>query len=552
MLRLLLIERTHLLSLIITLFASIAHAADWPMYRCGPGRTGYSPTSLPTELAPRWSFCLPGGLQPAWPQNNRLLEDRAAQTVVADGTVFFGSSTDGKVYALDEITGRLRWTRPTDAPIRFAPAVWKDRLLVASDDGNLYALSTKSGHLLWKRRGGPDDRAILGNERIISRWPARGGPVVVDDRLYFAAGMWPSEGIYLYALSPTDGDVLWVNDNSGRMRMPQPHPGAVAESGVSAQGYLVAEGNRLLMPTGRAVPACFDRTDGTFQYFRLQGYGQHGGSATMALGATFFNGGVAYSMLDGRKAFAVGGSVLAAAPDTLVHAAGTRVVASTLKSVNVPDRPGVAGLKVKTEQRWSKEIGFACTSLIVAGNQVVAGGEGQVVVLDLKTGEVDGSTELQGTVYGLAATDRSLLASTDEGVIHCFGQTMPSADETVEKTLAQSPYSENSEAAVAAEEIVKQSGITTGYCVDLGCGDGELAYHLAKRANLFIYAVDDDPVRVEMARAKLTRAGLYGTRVMVHHRDQAKTGYPDYLANLVALRLPCATRDDWFTPDSAE
>jgi outer membrane protein assembly factor BamB len=531
--RLLLTGRAHLLSLSMIVFASIAHAADWPMYRCGPGRTAYSAASLPTELVSRWSFCLPGGLQPAWPQNNRLLEDRAAQIVVADGTVFFGSSTDGKVYALDETTGRLEWTRSTDGPIRFAPAVWKDRVFVAGDDGNLYALSTRSGHLLWKRRGGPDDRAILGNERIISRWPARGGPVVVDDCVYFAAGMWPSEGIYLYALSPTDGDVLWVNDDSGEMRMPQPHGGAVAESGVSAQGHLVAEGNRLLMPTGRAVPACFDRTDGTFQYFHLQGYGQNGGSATMALGAVFFNGGVAYSMVDGRKAFAVGGRVLAAAPDTLVHAARTRVVASALKSVNVPDRPGVARPKVTTKQRWSKDVGFACTSLIVAGNQVVAGGAGRVAVLDLEAGEIDWSTELQGTVYGLAATDRALLVSTDEGVIHCFGQAMPPADETVEKTLAQSPYSENSEVALAAEEIVKQSGVTKGYCVDLGCGDGELAYHLAKRTRLFVYAVDDDSDRVEVAREKLARAGLYGTRVMVHHRDLAKTGYPDYFANLV-------------------
>jgi outer membrane protein assembly factor BamB len=527
-------------SLGIILFSSITYAADWPMYRCNPGRTGYTHASLPTELAPRWSFRLPGGLQPAWPENHRLLDDRAAQMVVADGTVFFGGSVDGKVYALDEATGRLKWTRTTDMPIRFAPAVWKDRLFAASDDGNLYALSTRNGELLWKRRGGPDDRSILGNERIISRWPARGGPVVADDRVYFAAGMWPSEGIYLYALNPADGNVLWVNDNSGEMWMPQPHRGAMANSGVSAQGYLVTEGDRLLMPTGRAVPACFDRTNGTFQYFHLQGYGKSGGSAIMAVGANFFNGGIAYSLVDGKKAFSVLGGVLAAAPDTLVQATGRRravpansIVACTLKSVDVPDRRGVARPKVSTEQRWSNEIGFSCASLIVAGNQVIAGGEGSVAVLDLETGETDWTTDLPGTVYGLAATDRGLLVSTDEGVIHCFGQGLPATDATVKDTPAQSPYPEKSPAALAAEEIVGQSGITRGYCVDLGCGDGELAYHLARRTDLFIYAVDDDPACVKLARAKLTQAGLYGTRVMVHRRDLAKTGYPDYFANLV-------------------
>ncbi|KKL11907.1 hypothetical protein LCGC14_2541080, partial [marine sediment metagenome] len=70
----------------------------------------------------------------------------------------------------------------------------------------LYALSTDDGRLLWKRRGGPDDRSVLGNGRIISKWPARGGPVVVDQVVYFAAGIWPSEGIYLHALDAADGD----------------------------------------------------------------------------------------------------------------------------------------------------------------------------------------------------------------------------------------------------------------------------------------------------------------------------------------------------------
>jgi len=269
MFRSLLVKRTLLSALLIVLFASIAHAADWPMYRCDPGRTGYTEAVLPMELGLRWSFRLPGGVQPAWPGNDRLLEDRAAQMVVAGGRVFFGSSTDGKVYALDETTGQLEWTYSTDAPVRFAPAISEGRLFVASDDGNLYTLSATSGRLLWKRRGGPDDRFVLGNERVISRWPARGGPVVADGHVYFAAGIWPSEGIYLYALNPTDGEVLWVNDDSGGMRMPQPHSGAEAESGVSAQGYLVATGDRLLMPTGRAVPACFSRNDGTFQYFHL-------------------------------------------------------------------------------------------------------------------------------------------------------------------------------------------------------------------------------------------------------------------------------------------
>ena len=52
--------------------------------------------------------------------------------------------------------------------------------------------------------------------------------------------------------------------------MPQPHGGANAKSGVTAQGYLLADDDHLFVPTGRAVPAAFKRADGEFDYYRLQ------------------------------------------------------------------------------------------------------------------------------------------------------------------------------------------------------------------------------------------------------------------------------------------
>ena len=51
--------------------------------------------------------------------------------------------------------------------------------------------------------------------------------------------------------------------------------------------------------------------------------------------------------------------------------------------------------------------------------------------------------------------------------------------------------------------------MTEGYCVDLGCGDGNLAYELAKQSELFVVAIDADRANVASARAKLAAAGLY-------------------------------------------
>jgi len=50
---------------------------------------------------------------------------------------------------------------------------------------------------------------------VISRWPARGGPAVADGVVYFAAGIWPSEGIFLHALDAATGKPVWCNDSSG-------------------------------------------------------------------------------------------------------------------------------------------------------------------------------------------------------------------------------------------------------------------------------------------------------------------------------------------------
>ena len=46
-------------------------------------------------------------------------------------------------------------------------------------------LKLEDGSLLWSFRGGPSPRKVLGNKRIVSMWPARGGPVLRDGKVYF-------------------------------------------------------------------------------------------------------------------------------------------------------------------------------------------------------------------------------------------------------------------------------------------------------------------------------------------------------------------------------
>ncbi len=100
-----------------------------------------------------------------------------------------------------------------------------------------------------------------------------------------------------------------------------------------------------------------------------------------------------------------------------------------------------------------------------------------------------------------------------------------------------SPYPADSLTPVyeaAADHILERTGVVQGYCLVLGCGEGRLAYELAKRSGLYVIGVDTDHGAVAKARAALREAGVYGARVTV--RQVASLGalpFTKYFANLI-------------------
>lgn len=528
-------QRLSLVSVLLCLLPGIVSAADWPMYRADAERGGHTAEPLASELLALWVYQPAHAPHVAWRRRERLRFDRAYQPIVADGLLFFGSSADGHVYALDAENGDLRWRFVTGAPIRFAPAVADGRLFVGSDDGYLYALSTDSGKVLWQRRAGPNDEMVLGNERLVSRWVVRGGPAVRDGIVYFAAGIWPTEGIFIYALRAATGEVVWLNAAAGRMYMPQPHGGANAESGVSAQGYLVVTEDKVLLSTGRSVPAAFDRQDGKFLYYHLQKHGRYGGSQTMAAREFFFNGGLALSAATGEIVENLGPGPMAGLPDAsgIVHATAENLIAYKWVQKERLDRKGQTIVYTGLDRAVELSTGEPSLSAIVAGAQVVLGGHGSVSVLNINSQERVWTAEVDGNAYALAAAGGRLYVGTDSGAIHCFGAGRGESGRRIVTPRSERPYGANELYARAAREILQRSGIETGYCVDLGCGDGALVYELATRSDLFVYGVDPDPNNVRSARAKLRAAGLYGTRAVVHQRLPSETNYPKYFADLI-------------------
>ncbi|MHB8972952.1 MAG: outer membrane protein assembly factor BamB family protein [Pirellulaceae bacterium] len=528
------------LTVIVLNVTAPVQGADWPLYRGDSQRSAHveQPFALPLALA--WKHQAPLAPAPAWPRCGRMMFDRDFQVVAAGDRVLFGSSADGTVTALHAATGEMCWRFFTEGPVRFAPALWHDRALVASDDGWLYAIRLSDGELLWKFRGGPSDSSVLGNETMISRWPARGGPVVSEDTVYFAAGIWPSEGIYVYALNASSGDVIWKNVEAGAIVMAQPHPTAEAKSGLSAQGYLVVSGEHLLVPTGRAVPACLDRRTGAFQYFHLQKYGHNGGALTMVIGDVFFNGGLAFDVEQGNSITKLGTGQLAATREGIVRSFGKTLAEYTWQDVEKPDRKGEMQKVRELVARWSLETENAPESNVIAtaGGQVVLGGRERIAIIDGAERKLAWEAPIEGVVGGLAVCDQKLLVSTDRGAIYCFSfePAMGEAGRTPPAPPSAGGVPTQGACEAAADAILQRTGVTEGYCLDLGCGTGELALALAQRSTLRIVAVDPDPENVRRARETLSVAGLYGTRVVVQQRDLATTGYPAYFADLIVSR----------------
>ena len=81
---------------------------------------------------------------------------RSSPAIGDDSTVYVGSS-DNKVYALDEKTGKTKWTFPTGGWVYSSPAIGTDgTLYIGSNDNQVYALKTDSGGLAnsaWPMRG---------------------------------------------------------------------------------------------------------------------------------------------------------------------------------------------------------------------------------------------------------------------------------------------------------------------------------------------------------------------------------------------------------------
>ena len=262
-------------------------ASDWPFYRHDGNRSAVTQDSISGELNLQWIFESRHRPLSAWPmpgeETPRMHTDRAYHVVVSGRTLFFGNNIDNHVYALDTRTGEERWRFTADGAVRFAPILHNEKIYFGSDDGNVYCLNKSDGSINWKYRPSPSGERVIGNSRMISLWPVRTGLLLEEERIYLAAGIFPYEGIYVAAIDVQTGKEIWLNDTAGDQAWGHVY------GGMAPQGYLVASKDNLFVPTGRGMPATFDKRTGKFNKF-LNAGGKVGGDWIQMSGNELFAG----------------------------------------------------------------------------------------------------------------------------------------------------------------------------------------------------------------------------------------------------------------------
>lgn len=274
------------------------------MWNYDAAQSGKAPTELPDTLHLQWKreFAPP---QRAWPQQfddrDKLEFDLSYAPVVMGESIFVPSMVADRVTAYRIGDGTEIWRHYADGPVRLAPAAWNGKVYFVSDDGCLYCVNAETGERIWRFRAAPSARLTLGNNRVISMWAARGAPVIADGIVYFAAGVWPFMGTFVYALDAESGQVIWENTGDSATWQRQPHGGAYSFAGIAPQGYLAVRGDRLVVSGGRSTPALLDRHTGEILHLDVFGKGP-GGYRVTTDEEYYYNHGTRYRLLDGRSA----------------------------------------------------------------------------------------------------------------------------------------------------------------------------------------------------------------------------------------------------------
>ncbi len=577
----------------ILFLSNSSHANDWPMWKADASRSGTTTEQLPDHLSLLWTRELPSK-NIAWPNEPRLQYDAAHEPIVYKNQIFMAFAGDGSIRAFDTKTGRENWVFYTNGPVRFAPVAYKGHILVGSDDGFFYCLNAKSGKIEWRKSGAPSDRLQryhLGNQKLVSFWPIRGGAVVEGGAVYFGAGIWPSMGLFIHAVDIESGKTLWTNRKSHDLKKIRLDHNVKRDVGLSPQGYLLISGDTLLIPNGRSMPAGLNKKDGSFLYY-VQGY-RNGDSRVITTGNLALVGETGViSVKDGRE---IGSRWISAgknAPDGPVYSKVELFEGPLFPYHSVPGcsfqsavDQGIAygfdqGIlyaydlkkhevslketefnkrKLKTSQwkipiKWKYEIKLKNKSnlskqknntTVKAGNQIISHSGSELFAIQIPETENENELPkllwhktLESSVKSLVVADQKLFVTTLNNKLLVLSAKEPSRSLLV---YSKPGLSKKTETALLnnspAGDLLKRANISDGYALVLGLKNGSLVDDFLKNTKMRVIAVDADESIINSLRKKYRFNDSLNSRFQGFVQEPSGIEFPPFIANLITSEV---------------
>ena len=444
-------------------------------------------------------------------------------------------------------------------------------------------MNAADGKLRWKFRSlppGASDRKLLGSGRLISLFPARGGPVIQDGVVYFGAGIWSKYGVAIHALDARSGKVLWSNTDSNRIAKANMDHGIAHDAGLTPQGYLAIVNDTLVVPCGAQLPAFLNLKTGALKPYSMGWGGRNGlpkGTSFVAGTRNYLShGGDLYDLArpndehfddpgmrsDFKKMLYPGGLTRVEIDATnhkdlgvfqepvfasdVLYTSDHGIAAYDLSNVKLDERKKSPIPLVRRDDtypdKWkitSRELWRMPSELkiyIKAGERVYLGGPGVVEAVQIpKSGEKPQGvwkSTIEGTPWRMLAAHGELFVVTREGSIYAFGEKTPPNPIVYSPPAAPVPQADVWTKTTA--DILKTTKIRDGYALVLGIGSGRLVEELIRQSNLDVIAVDRNPESIDRLRQRLDRAGVYGSRASAHVGEPLSYPLAPYIASLIA------------------
>ena len=424
---------------------------DWPVYRCDGARSGIATSKASSGLKPKWTA---------------KLATRGSALTSAAGKVFVADIDTHTLYALDGGDGETVWQFTADGRIDSPPSYYKGMVFFGSRDGWLYCLRATDGELVYRFKDLPD-RLICAFGQFESAWPVSGSVLVLDGKIYFAAGhsSFLDGGMFLYCLDPATGKVLNSRGVYGPFDETTGFP--VAAKGAEAQagfknGILVSRGDGIHLRQKSFGEDLSDASTGQPHILPITGFldaqPQHRTGWMLASSVRWWQSGVKDILVsDGTDAYEVEGF-----PVYHNHSyfdprrSGYKLIASTAGAPPPaePEKPKRGGKsKKKTKSRGSqrsekwrtnipitgKAIGLAGDVLFVAGEPMTFKGDvshktyadayagklgGRLLAVSATDGKTLAEYKLNAAPAwdGIAIAGGQLFISLADGSVQCFGE----------------------------------------------------------------------------------------------------------------------------------